>query len=190
MVVIGVIVEISEEHNMRKCIGRTLIAATAVAAALVVSGCSASQDAAPKVAGDDGSGSGKPQDDAAIKQSWVSCMHAQGQTQVLLDKEGNISVPAAGTGSAPVGGYDAAAKVCDGKNPGIHQVQKKNDKKFVDMARAFVACGRKNGYPDMPDPDPKDGILVFTAQQFDAAKWDAIQPACSKLPMPGYRIGS
>ncbi|MER8034014.1 hypothetical protein [Streptomyces hydrogenans] len=190
MVEIGVIVEISEEQDMRERIGRTLMAATAVAAALVMSGCSASQDAAPRVAGDDGSDTGVPQDDAAVKQSWVSCMHARGQTQVVLDKEGNISVPAAGTGSAPVGGYDEAAKVCDGKNPGIHQVQKKNNKKFVDMARAFVACGRKNGYPDMPDPSPEDGILVFTGQSFDAAKWDAIQPACGELPMPGYRIGS
>lgn len=175
---------------MREHIGRTLIAAAAVAAALVVSGCSASQDEAPKVAGDDGSGGGKPQDDTAIKRSWVSCMHAQGQTQVLIDKEGNIAIPASGTGSAPVGGYDAAAKICDEKNPGIDQVHDKNNKKFVDMARAFVACGRKNGYPDMPDPDPKNGILVFTAQSFDPAKWDAIQPACGKLPMPGYRIGS
>ncbi|MER5986970.1 hypothetical protein [Streptomyces sp. NPDC001787] len=175
---------------MRERIGRTFITATAVAAVLVMSGCSESQDAAPKVAGDDGSDTGQPQDDAAIKQSWVSCMHTQGQTQVLLDKEGNIAVPATDTGSGPGGGYDEAAKVCDRKNPGIHQVQKKNSKKFVDMARAFVACGRKNGYPDMPDPDPKDGILVFTAQSFDGAKWDAIQPACGKLPMPGYRIGS
>ncbi|MFJ6574884.1 hypothetical protein ACIQMY_02860 [Streptomyces sp. NPDC091368] len=174
---------------MRAPIGRTLIAAAAVAAALVMSGCSASQDEAPKVAGDDGTGGGTPQDDSAIKQSWVSCMHTQGQTQVLLDKEGNIAIPASGTGSAPVGGYEAAAKLCDEKNPGIHQVQEKNHKKFVDMARAFVACGRKNGYPDMPDPDPKNGTLVFTNETFDAAKWDAIQPACGKLPMPGYRIG-
>ncbi|MFE3069189.1 hypothetical protein [Streptomyces sp. NPDC059247] len=174
---------------MREHIGRTLIAAGAVAVALAVSGCSASQDEAPEVAGASGPGGGKPQDDTAVKQSWVSCMHAQGQTQVLIDKEGNIAVPASGTGSAPVGGYDAAARTCDEKNPGIHQVQEKNNKKFVDMARAFVACGRKNGYPDMPDPDPKDGILVFTGQSFDGAKWDAVQPACGKLPMPGYRIG-
>ncbi|MER5966439.1 hypothetical protein [Streptomyces sp. NPDC002057] len=174
---------------MRERIGRTLIAATALATALVMSGCSGPQAAAPKVAGDDGSGSGKPQDDAAIKQSWVSCMHTQGQTQVLIDKEGNIAMPATGAGSTPAGGYEAAARLCDGKNPGIHQVQEKSNRKFVDMARAFVACGRKNGYPDMPDPDPKDGILVFTDQSFDPAKWDAIQPACGKLPMPGYRIG-
>ncbi|MFC9797242.1 hypothetical protein ACFVJI_31950 [Streptomyces sp. NPDC127584] len=174
---------------MRAPIGRTLIAAAAVAAALVMSGGSSSQDEAPKVAGGDGTGGGKPQDDSAIKQSWVSCMHAQGQTQVLINKEGDISVPASGTGSGAVGGYEAAAKLCDEKNPGISQVQEKNNKKFVDMARAFVACGRKNGYPDMPDPDPKDGILVFTNQSFDAAKWEAIQPACGKLPLPGYRIG-
>ncbi|MFB6837158.1 hypothetical protein [Streptomyces sp. NPDC056361] len=174
---------------MRSRTGRALAAAVAVTVALLTSGCSA-EDSAPRVAGDDGSRASGPQDDNAVRRAWVTCMHAQGQNQVQQDEEGNIYTPAAGVGTeGDVAGYEAAAKVCDAKNPGIHQATEKTHRKFVDQARAWVACGRKNGYPDLPDPDPKTGILQIPRAAFDAAKWDAIQPACSKLPAPSYQIG-
>ncbi|MFE2284508.1 hypothetical protein ACFXDJ_10070 [Streptomyces sp. NPDC059443] len=168
---------------------RTVLAAAAATAALAVSGCS-SPAPAPEVAGGDGSGKSKPQDDNAVRRAWVDCMHQQGQNSVEQDKEGNISIPASGTGeSASTAAYDAASKVCDDKVPGIHQAMQKNNEKFVEQARAFVACARKNGYADIPDPDPKNGILVFSTASFNADRWDSIQPACGKLPMPGYTIG-
>ncbi|MFD9691374.1 hypothetical protein ACFY2K_16975 [Kitasatospora sp. NPDC001309] len=167
---------------------RAVLAATAVAVALMVSGCS-SADQAPRVAGDGNGGRSAPQDDAAVRKAWVDCMHQQGQTGVQQDKDGNIGVPAAGTDSGSAGDYEPAAKICDAKVPGIHQVTLKNHERFVEMARAFVACARKNGYPDLPDPDPKNGILEIPRASFDMAKWDAVQPACGKLPMPGYHIG-
>ncbi|MFB6875855.1 hypothetical protein [Streptomyces sp. NPDC056323] len=170
---------------------RTVLAATAVTAALVMTGCS-SQDTAPNVAGGDGTGKSKPQDDNAVRRAWVDCMHKQGQNSVEQDKDGNITFPATGTdvdSSASANGFDAASKACDAKVPGIHQVQQKGNEKAGKQARAFVACARKNGYADIPDPDPKSGILNFTAKSFDSAAWDAIQPACGKLPTPGYSIG-
>ncbi|MFE3151204.1 hypothetical protein ACFXJ6_31805 [Streptomyces sp. NPDC059218] len=174
---------------MRNGTRRAVLAVSALAAVLVMSGCSSQDDSAPRIAGDEGSGTSKPQDDNAVRKAWVDCMHKQGQTSVTQDKDGNIAVPAAGTGT---GGspaeYDAAAKTCDAKVPGIHQVQDKNKAKFVELARNFVACARKHGYPDLPDPDPKTAILVIPTASFDAAKWDAIQPACSKFPV-SYRIG-
>ncbi|ROQ81573.1 hypothetical protein EDD95_1158 [Streptomyces sp. CEV 2-1] len=170
---------------------RTVLAATAVTAALVMTGCS-SQDTAPSVAGGDGTGESKPQDDDAVRRAWVDCMHKQGQTSVEQDKDGNITFPASGTGVDGPGsanGFDAASKACDAKVPGIHQVQQKGNEKFVEQGRAFVACARKHGYAGIPDPDPKSGILNFPAKSFNTAAWDAIQPACGKLPMPGYSIG-
>ncbi|MEV7277335.1 hypothetical protein [Streptomyces sp. NPDC093111] len=172
---------------MRSGTRRVVLAAAAVAAVLMASGCSA-EDAAPRVAGDGGAQKSGGQNDDAVRKAWVDCMHAQGQSGVQQDKEGNIAIPAAGTDGSSPEGYENAAKVCDAKVPGIHQVKSKNDAKFAEMGRAYVACARKNGYPDLPDPDEK-GILVIPTNVFDAAKWDAIQPACSKLPMPGYRIG-
>ncbi|MFE7602312.1 hypothetical protein [Streptomyces sp. NPDC057494] len=174
---------------MRSRTERALMAVAAVTAALVMSGCSA-EDTAPRVAGDDGSSAGRTQDDNAIRRAWVTCMHGQGQNGVQQDKDGNIFMPAAGADdSGSVAGYEAAVKVCDARNPGIRQVKDKNLQKFVEQARAWVECGRKHGYPDLPDPDPESAILIIPRQSFDAAKWDAIQPACSKLPLPGYRIG-
>lgn len=172
---------------MRSGTRRGVLAATAVAAVLVASGCSA-EDTAPRVAGGDGTVKSGPQNDDAVRKAWVDCMHTQGQGSVEQDKEGNITIPAAGTDGGSVEGYETAAKVCDAKVPGIHQVKSKNDAKFAEQGRAFVACARKNGYPDLPDPDAQ-GVLVIPTKLFDAAKWDAIQPACGKLPMPGYRIG-
>ncbi|MEV6976638.1 hypothetical protein [Kitasatospora sp. NPDC093806] len=167
---------------------RTVLAATAVAAALVVSGCS-SQDEAPRVAGAGSGGSSAPQDDDAVRRAWVDCMHQQGQTGVQQDKDGSITVPAAGTGSGSADDYEPAAKICDAKVPGIHQTKQKNNERFVEMARVFVACARKNGYPDLPDPDARTGILNIPGASFDRDKWDAMQPACGNLPMPGYHIG-
>ncbi|WP_124284586.1 hypothetical protein [Streptomyces sp. ADI92-24] len=168
---------------------RTVLAATAVTAALVMTGCS-SQDTAPSVAGGDGTGESKPQDDDAVRRAWVDCMHKQGQTSVEQDKDGNITFPATGVDSpGSANGFDAASKACDAKVPGIHQVQQKGNEKFVEQGRAFVACARKHGYAGIPDPDPKSGILNFPAKSFNTAAWDAIQPACGKLPMPGYSIG-
>ncbi|MER8048130.1 hypothetical protein [Streptomyces sp. NPDC094032] len=172
---------------MRGGTRRVVLAAVAMAAVVTASGCSA-EDAAPRVAGDGGTGTSRPQDDDAVRRAWVDCMHTQGQSGVEQDKDGNITIPAAGTDGGSIDGYEGAAKVCDAKVPGIHQVKSKNDAKFAEQGRAFVACGRKNGYPDLPDPDEK-GILVIPAADFDMAKWDAMQPACGKLPMPGYRIG-
>ncbi|MFE0652675.1 hypothetical protein ACFVZH_29285 [Streptomyces sp. NPDC059534] len=174
---------------MRTHTVRAVLAATAVAAALTTVGCSSGSEA-PSVAGGDGTGRTKPQDDDAVRRAWVDCMHRKGQTSVEQDKDGNISFPATGVGTAgSADAYDTASKACDAEVPGIHQVLAKDDEKFVAQARAFVACARKNGYAAVPDPEPKTGILVFSAKSFDAAAWDAVQPACGKLPMPGYRIG-
>ncbi|MFB7586311.1 hypothetical protein [Streptomyces sp. NPDC056169] len=175
---------------MRSRTVRALVAAAAVTAALVMSGCS-SEDSAPRVAGDDGSGAAAPQDDNVVRRAWVTCMHGQGQNSVDQDKDGNIFTPASQLGgdASSIAAYEAAVKVCDAKNPGIHQATAKTDQKFVEQARAWVECGRKHGYPDLPDPDPKTGVLVIPRQSFDPVKWDAVQPACSKLPLPGYRIG-
>ncbi|MFJ9948197.1 hypothetical protein [Kitasatospora sp. NPDC091207] len=173
---------------MRSRTVRTVLAAAAVTAALAMSGCSSS-DPAPRVEGGAATGKGKPQDDGAVRQAWVNCMHQEGQNGVELDKDGNILIPAAGTDGGSTTGYDTAARSCDAKVPGIHQVKPKNMEKSIEEARAFVACARKNGYPDLPDPDPKTAILTIPRASFDMAKWDAIQPACGRLPMPGYSIG-
>ncbi|MFF4323204.1 hypothetical protein [Streptomyces sp. NPDC001568] len=175
---------------MRSRTGRVLMAAAAVSAALVMSGCSSQEDA-PKVAGGDGSGKRKQQDDNEVRRAWVTCMHGQGRNEVQQDKDGNITIPASGTGDvdADFAAYEKAAKVCDEKVPGIHQAKSKLNQKFADEARAWVACARKNGYAELPDPDARTGILNIPRLKFDGAKWDAVQPACSKLPAPSYSIG-
>ncbi|MFE4634920.1 hypothetical protein ACFRJ1_16315 [Streptomyces sp. NPDC056773] len=164
-------------------------AATAAVAVLALAGCSADAPA-PEVAGGERGGKAKPQDDNAVRRAWVDCMHKQGQTSVEQDKEGNISFPAASTDSGMPSGYEDAARLCDEKVPGIHQVKKADNGKFVEMARKWVECARKNGYADMPDPGAEDGVVVVPRTVFDEAKWDAASRACdAQFPLPGYRIG-
>ncbi|MFZ3493792.1 hypothetical protein ACODT5_11325 [Streptomyces sp. 5.8] len=163
--------------------------AASAAAVLALAGCSAATPA-PEVAGGGGGGQVKPQDDNAVRRAWVDCMHKQGQTSVEQDKDGNIGFPAASTDSGMPSGYETAARLCDEKVPGIHQVQRADSAKFTEMARKWVECARKNGYPDMPDPDPEEGTVVVPRALFDAAKWDAASSACeARFPLPGYRIG-
>ncbi|MFE9566544.1 hypothetical protein ACFYM0_36230 [Streptomyces sp. NPDC006487] len=164
-------------------------AAAAAVVVLALAGCSASAPV-PEVAGGERGGQVKPQDDNAVRRAWVDCMHQQGQTSVEQDKDGNIGFPAASTDSGMPSGYDAAARLCDEKVPGIHQVQQADNAKFLEMARKWVECARKNGYADMPDPDPKEGTVIVPRALFDAVKWDAASRACeAKFPLPGYRIG-
>lgn len=169
---------------------RGMVAVGAAVAVLALVGCS-SKEVAPEVAGAEGAGKGKPQDDNATRKAWVDCMHKQGQTSVEQDKDGNITFPASGTDSGVAAGFDTASRLCDEKVPGIHQVKQADDTKYVEMARKWVACARKNGYADMPDPDPKDrGTVVIPRAKFDEAKWDAVSKACeAQFPLPGYRIG-
>ncbi|MFD6885345.1 hypothetical protein [Streptomyces sp. NPDC059957] len=168
---------------------RALPAAASAAAVLALAGCSAGSPA-PEVAGADRGGKVKPQDDNAVRRAWVDCMHKQGQTSVEQDKDGNIGFPAASTDTGLPSGYDAASRLCDEKVPGIHQVQQADNAKYVEMARKWVECARKNGYSDMPDPDPKEGVVVIPRAVFDASKWDAAARACdAQFPLPGYRIG-
>ncbi|MFB9368502.1 hypothetical protein ACWCYY_24130 [Kitasatospora sp. NPDC001664] len=175
------------ESNSRR--GVRWIGAAAAVAVLLTAGCS-SGSAAPEVAGAGGSGRAKPQDDDQVRRAWVDCMHKQGQTGVEQDKDGNIGFPAARTDTGLPEGYETATRICDEKVPGIHQVQQANKAKFVEMGRKWVACVRQNGYPDMPDPDPKDGIVVIPRAVFDATKWSVAGKACDeRFPMPGYRIG-
>ncbi|MCM1970529.1 MULTISPECIES: hypothetical protein [unclassified Streptomyces] len=168
---------------------RALPAAAAAAAVLALAGCSADAPA-PEVAGGDRGGRAKPQDDNAVRRAWVDCMHQQGQTSVEQDKDGNIGFPAASTDTGMPSGYDAASRLCDEKVPGIHQIQQADSAKYVEMARKWVECARKNGYSDMPDPDPEEGVVVVPRAVFDPAKWDAAARACdAQFPLPGYRIG-
>lgn len=168
---------------------RGVLAGGAAVAVLALAGCS-SGESAPEVAGGEGQVQGKQQDDNAVRRAWVSCMHKQGQTSVEQDKDGNISFPASGTGSGLPQGFETASRLCDEKVPGINQIREADSAKFVEMARKWVKCARKNGYSDMPDPDPKDGTVVIPSAKFDEAKWDAVARACNaKFTPPGYRIG-
>lgn len=168
---------------------RVGLVAAAAGTILTVAGCS-SDDSAPKVAGDEGAGRAKPQDDNAVRKAWVDCMHKQGQAGVTQDKDGNIAFPAAKTDTGLEPGFETATKLCDEKVPGIKQAKQADNTKLVEMSRKWVECARKNGYTDMPDPDPKTAIVTVPRAVFDPTKWDAASRACdARFPMAGYSIG-
>ncbi|MFI2471634.1 hypothetical protein ACH475_35570 [Streptomyces globisporus] len=158
--------------------------------ALVVTGCSGGKEA-PRVAGDQaGSGGTKSgqQDPRAIRQAYVNCMHDQGQTGLSLDDKGRI-VSKSNEAGNDVTGYNQAAKICDAKVPGMQQERAKGNAKIVEGARKFVACARKNGMPDMADPDPNDGTVVFKKAP-DVEAFNRVNQLCNKegQQIPGYKL--
>ncbi|TMU98520.1 hypothetical protein [Streptomyces sp. DASNCL29] len=178
--------------------GRTLavriaVAVLAAGAALTVTACSTEpEDKAPRVAGDQGkqNAKGKSQDQGAIAQAYAQCMRDQGQ-EAKVDEQGHIAVPAAGTEDTggPGGRQGAEAgddllkaiKKCDVKVPGMKQLRDKDDTERLKQARGLVDCLRKNGIPDIPDPDPKDrGAFSAPGDTTSSGKWTKAIGICGK----------
>ncbi|MFJ8438839.1 hypothetical protein [Kitasatospora griseola] len=172
------------KHTTGRALGAVLVAA---AAALGMAGCSSGADTAPKVAG---GGTVKPQDEGAIKQAWVQCMHEAGQTSVQVNKKGQVEVPAAGSGEAGSGsganaGADAMQKAmtdCDAKVPGMRQIADKDLPARVEVARKLAVCLRSHGLTvaQVPDPDPKFSGNLAISVDIDVAAFDRAYAICGK----------
>ncbi|MFF9322479.1 hypothetical protein ACF1BP_29210 [Streptomyces sp. NPDC014735] len=172
------------KHTAGGVVGAALVAAVAV---LALAGCSSGTDSAPKVAG---AGTGKPQDEGAVKQAWVQCMHEAGQTSVQVNKQGQVEIPAAGadgdgSGSGGNSGAEAMQKAmteCDAKVPGMQQLANKELPKMVERARQLAVCLRKNGLTvaQVPDPEPKFSGNVAIAVDTDPAAFERAYAICSK----------
>ncbi|MGW5449425.1 hypothetical protein [Streptomyces asiaticus] len=178
--------------------GRTLairiaVAVLATGAALTVTACSTeSEDKAPRVAGDQGkqNAKDKSRDQRAVAQAYIQCMRDQGQ-EVKVDEQGRIAVPAAGPNDATGGGGKQgkvaggdllkAMDKCDTKVPGMKQLRDKGNTETLKQARGLVDCLRKNGIPDMPDPDPKNkGAVSAPGNTASQEKWTKAIGTCGK----------
>jgi hypothetical protein len=170
---------------MKHTSGRAVL--VAAVAALVLAGCSSGTDTAPEVPG---TVSVKPQDEGAIKQAWVQCMHEAGQTSVQVNEQGQISLPAAGmteagSDSGVDSGADALQKAmteCDAKVPGMQQLTEKKVSEMVERARQLAVCLRKNGLTiaQVPDPSPKSGGNLAIAWDIDKAEYERAYAICGK----------
>lgn len=173
------------KHMTGRAAGATLVAAVAV---LALGGCSSGTDTAPKVAGAR-TDTAKPQDEGAIKQAWVQCMHEAGQTSVQVNKKGQVEMPAAGSVDGPGSGVDSGADAmqkamteCDAKVPGMRQLADKGLSKRVERARQLAVCLRKHGLTvtQVPDPDPKFSGNLAIAVDIDVAAFDRAYAICGK----------
>ncbi|MFJ9446792.1 hypothetical protein ACIRRH_33775 [Kitasatospora sp. NPDC101235] len=175
---------------MKRTVSRAAGAVLAtMAGVLVVVGCSSGTDAAPRVAGT-GTGTVKPQDEGAIKQAWVQCMHEAGQTSVQVNKQGQVEWPAAGAGEAGSGSaadagaaaMEKAMTACDAKVPGMRQIADKDLPKMVERARQLAVCLRNNELTigQVPDPDAKFGGNVAIAVDIDPAAFERAYAVCGK----------
>ncbi|ASQ93240.1 ABC transporter permease [Streptomyces sp. 11-1-2] len=117
----------------------------AACSAMVLSACSSESGEAPKVAG--GGGPVKPMDDGAIRRAWVQCTHDAGQTEVQLDKDGQIQMPmgqteeGGGSGAGTDDPRKRAMDTCDEKVPGREQLQERGvPPELVEQARSLAQC--------------------------------------------------
>jgi hypothetical protein len=162
---------------------RIAVGILAAGVALSVSGCLA-KEAEPRVPSAGGASNGQPQDDKAVQQKWVQCMHDEGQTDVKLTDQG-IGVPGMGPGDeAKAEAMDKATEKCNAEVPGIQQLQDKPaSAEQMQEARNFVKCMRENGVPAMADPDPKDrGALRIPADADQTAVGKAMGVCGAKYP--------
>ncbi|MFF0389376.1 hypothetical protein ACFYS8_11860 [Kitasatospora sp. NPDC004615] len=172
---------------------RLAAVAMAIGGAVAMTACSSDKGGAPNAAGAGGGGS-RPQDDGAIRQAWVQCMHEAGQTSVQLTKEGQVSVPAAGADGGQSAGAEElqrAMTACDAKVPGMQQLKNKAVQGMVEEARGLAVCLRKNGLTaaQVPDPDPKYGGNLAISPDIDSALFQKAFAICGK-DHPGVGVTS
>ncbi|MFJ1795173.1 hypothetical protein [Kitasatospora griseola] len=181
------------EAGMTRSAVRLAAVAMALGSAAAMTACSSDKGSAPNVAGASGGG-GKAQDEGAVKQAWVQCMHEAGQTGVQLTREGQVSVPAAGTDAGQSSGAEAlqrAMSACDAKVPGMQQLNDRAVRAMVEEARGLAVCLRKNGLTaeQVPDPDPKYSGNLAISPDIDSALFQKAFAICSK-DHPGVGVTS
>jgi hypothetical protein len=161
---------------------RILIAVTALAAALAVTGCRGDTDKGDGVATAGGtptsnasgnnSNAGADTGDMAEKmRKFASCMREHGidMPDPEVDDQGRVKMQIGEGGqeggAAPVDKdkFEAAQKECQQYLPNGGEPPKM-DPADVEKMRQFAKCMRENGIPDFPDPQPDGGMRIEFGQ--------------------------
>ncbi|MEU9671753.1 hypothetical protein AB0E25_40855 [Streptomyces bobili] len=153
-------------------------------AAMSVTACTSSaKDDAPNVAG--GSThkqeAGKQQSDKEVAKAYEKCMREQGFT-VSVDEKGRFKDPGPDNPDALIKpGIDKAMRACIKQVPGLKQTMEQGDKEALEQARGLAKCLRANGFPSVPDPDPRTGTLAIPASEGE--QWTKAMGICGdKFP--------
>ncbi|MFB8243385.1 hypothetical protein ACFC58_43325 [Kitasatospora purpeofusca] len=162
---------------------RAALAAAVGAALLGLVGCGGDAGG-PKVAGA-AAGDRAPGDQRQVMQKYASCLRDQGVQGVEVTDLG-VGIPATGVGDGGAAGADLVTRAsghCDKQVPEYHQLAQRlradQGKKDLDAARKFAACMRKNGLPDMPDPELDGGAVVIRTPA--GPNWEVAMPKCGEL---------
>ncbi|MEU3605779.1 hypothetical protein AB0E83_10040 [Streptomyces sp. NPDC035033] len=164
---------------------RTLLAAVAATAAVVLTGCGGNDPgtgvptagdatATARAGGTKGGAGGDEGEIAAYveaRRAWVACLREGGIDAPDPDENGRVEL----ADGRAVKADPALRKVleeCGRNQPGVPAALERRlapeltpdqiEKKFE-----FAACMQKNGAPDFPDPEP-DGHVYGDAQQWDS----------------------
>ncbi|MFE2727309.1 hypothetical protein [Kitasatospora sp. NPDC059327] len=124
-------------------------------------------------------------DQRQVMQKYASCLRDQGVQGVEVTDQG-VGIPATGVGDGGAAGADLVTRAsghCDKQVPEYHQLAQRlradQGKKDLDAARKFAACMRKNGLPDMPDPELDGGAVVIRTPA--GPNWEVAMPKCGDL---------
>jgi hypothetical protein len=119
-------------------------------------------------------------EDDGTRRGWLQCMHDAGQTQVKMTQAGQIVMPAGRPGDSDTAMAEAVKK-CNSKVPGMQQLGRaKPDSESIKQARGLATCLRKNGVPDMADPEPKQPDTLVTPTGVDPKAWNKAFGICGK----------
>jgi hypothetical protein len=175
----------------RKARSAALLAAGLMALGMGVSGCGGSSgggsagDATATTGTGGGSGSSDTTD-PLVKYS--ACMRSNGVPSFPDPVNGRLQLQAQkGTDLDPSSStFQAAQKACKSLEPsGLAKGQAPGGEQQNDMLK-FVACMRKNGVTNFPDPQPDGRMLLDPSSGIDpnSSVFQSAQETCRKL-LPG-----
>ncbi|MFI5690579.1 hypothetical protein ACIA58_01975 [Kribbella sp. NPDC051586] len=163
---------------------KTILAATALAAAVLITGCGADKPDAQVASGSEGAQSTTPtsapaslsQDEMAVK--FTQCL-----------RENGLNVPDPEPGKGPMLKFDKnsgitqeqvqkAMEACREYNP---QSQGSANPQQAENGRKYAECMRKNGVEKFPDPKPDQRGIMIGPGVADDPDFQKAQDACQSI---------
>jgi hypothetical protein len=156
---------------------RTGILAVAAGIALLASGCGGGSSSD----GSDGSSSTGGPSSVRNSVAYTDCLRSHGM-DVNIGSGGALTADNPNGTATPSAQQQAAFNACRHLAPAVHLSQAQQEQDLEQMLN-YVACMRKHGEPDMPDPSTATGGVAIPLSGINpkSSQFQAAQQACQSI---------